>query len=174
MSSHQQARRVCGKVSAQYSKAPKSSSRTTRIESQSLHQALRGEALPWSPKRDYREGTKIREESKHPSGDSRASSGTIRQAFATRDSHQCVLHWWQRGLSSRKHDRPLKAQVLQGPGCFTAVKVPCSLPWRQAIHGKEKLCFSYSFQMGKASLHWWDLAPNSSHGSHALTKSLHI
>lgn len=113
MSSHQQTRRVCREVSAQYSKAPKSSSLTTRIESQSLHQALRGEALPWSPKRDYREGTKIREESKHPSGDSRASNGTIRQAFATRDSHQCVLHWWQRGLSSRKHDRPLKAQVLQ-------------------------------------------------------------
>lgn len=107
-------------------------------ESHSLHPTLRGEALPWPQNRDCREETKASEESKRPSGDSWASSGTNRQAFATRQSHQSVLHWWQRSLFSRGAWLALKGAGSLGLRSFTVVKASRAFPLRQAFRTKEK------------------------------------
>lgn len=122
-------------------------------EFHSLHPTLRGEALSWSPKKETcKEGTKVREESKRPSGDSWASSGTNRQAFATRHSHQRVLHWWQRGLSSPGAWLAFKGAGSLGPRNFTAGKASCAFPLRQAFHRKERVASAILHEEEKLSL----------------------
>lgn len=135
ISSNQQTEE-CQKVPGKCSQAPRPDS-PTKKNSTACTPLWEVRLYPEPQKRDCREGTKVREESKRPSGDSWVSSGTNRQAFAIRHSHQRVLYWQQWGLSSQGAWLAFKGAGSLGPRRFTAVKASCAFPLRQAFHRKE-------------------------------------
>lgn len=76
------------------------------------------------------------------------------------DSQQCVLHWWQRCLSSQGSLLAFKSPGSLRPGSFIPLKAFGVLSLRQSSISKRKVCFSTSLQIGKAALYLWDPSPN--------------
>lgn len=84
---------------------------------------------------------------------------TDRQAFATRHSHQRVLHRWQRSLSSQGSLMAFKSPGSLGAGSFTPLKVFGALPLREPSPWKTEVCSSLHHHGGTGS-HSTETAPH--------------
>lgn len=85
---------------------------------------------------------------------------TDRQAFATRHSHQRVLHWWQRSLSSQGSLLAFKSPSSLGPESFTTLKAFGALPLREPSPWKSEVCSITSPPRGDTEPQHWDCTPS--------------